>query len=107
MKARVKETGAIIDVINLSKIEVDCGEDVYVEQENMVAYKEDELEFLDVPKSKDIDWKQRRFELIKAALQGLCANPEIYKMGVVESSIAVYAIEQANAVIEKLKAELI
>lgn len=47
---------------------------------------------------ENIDWEQRRFELIKAALQGLCANHTFEKA-------AEYAINHANVVIEKLKAE--
>lgn len=104
MKTRVKKTGAIIDVINLHKIEIDCGEDVYVERESMMPYKEEELEFLDEPKSKGIDLEARRFELIKAALQGYCANPMTNGKTKFDD-VALWAIHMANAVIEKLKAE--
>lgn len=52
---------------------------------------------------ENIDWEQRRFELIKAALQGLSANE--YLNDISFGGIADMVIEQADAVIEKLKAE--
>lgn len=68
MKARVKDTGVLIDVIPKSNTNAQhSGDNLYV-CDNMV-FRECELDFLNVENSA-IDWEERRFELIKAAMQG-------------------------------------
>ena len=67
MKAIVKDTGGL-------SLKV---EGVYLE--NGYNYSLDEVEI--VPEKTDnfsIDWEQRHFELVKAAMQGLLANPETF-----------------------------
>lgn len=56
-------------------------------------------------KQSQIDWEQRRFELIKAALQGLCANFRCNHD--TRDIISKWAIGHADDVIEKLKKEYV
>ena len=77
MKARIKATGEVRDI-----------DGVYLS--DGYSYRLDEVEI--VPESNpgkaQIDYEQRRFELMKSAMQGLCANPNvIVKYG--EESIAI------------------
>ena len=67
MKARVKETGVLTDVIPKTNINAQhSGDNLYV-CDNMV-FRECELDFLNVG-NLVIDWEQRRYELAKAALR--------------------------------------
>lgn len=67
MKARVKNTGEIVEVKH-------CPEPIRVpisfyETENGCRFPMYALEF-----EKDIDWEQRRYEIAKAAMQGRLSN---------------------------------
>lgn len=54
--------------------------------------------------SKEIDWEQRRFELIKSAIQGFCANSEpSIVQGTTFQQLAEWSIEIANILISELK----
>lgn len=54
--------------------------------------------------SKVIDWEQRRFELIKSAIQGFCANSEpSIAQGTTFQQLAEWSIEIANILISELK----
>lgn len=61
MNARMKETGSVLKVTG-----------VWLEDGSMV--KPDKIEFL-LEESQYEDLEKRRFELVKAATQGLLANP--------------------------------
>ena len=53
---------------------------------------------------KDIDWEQRRFELIKSAIQGFCANSEpSIAQGTTFQQLAGWSIEMADIIIAELK----
>ena len=108
MKARIKSTGVLVDVI--PKVNVNAqhsGDNLYV-CDNMV-YRECELDF------SAIDWEQRRYELAKAAMQGILSDKTIvgyasseadYKKGekhTIPISIARFAIVCADALINELK----
>ena len=61
-----------------------------------------------VEANKMIDWEQRRYELAKAAMQSLLANPSIVKDYVTDSSIQWidnYSIIFADEMIKQLKRE--
>jgi hypothetical protein len=70
-----------------------------------------------IMEEKKIDWEQRRYELAKAAMQGILSNEtEVdyacseadYKEGEVRTvpkSIAQFAVACADALINKLKGE--
>lgn len=54
--------------------------------------------------SKEIDWEQRRFELIKSAIQGFCANSEpSITQGTTFQQLAGWSIEMADIIIAELK----
>lgn len=98
MRAKVIRTGEIVDVVksttyNPDKIYEDINSDRY--------WIEDELDFDDL--NPTIDWEQRRFELVKAALQGTMANSNEDIIAMHEYQVAESCIEYADAVIEKLK----
>lgn len=98
MKAKVIATGEIVDV----SYSHTTSDGVGIYKDNQERYWSSyQLEC----KETYIDWEQRRFELIKAAFQGLSANPyeDIVKMG--EEEFADLAISYADAVIAKLKEE--
>lgn len=115
MKARVKETGVLIDVIPKVNINAQhSGDNLYV-CDNMV-FRECELDFLNVG-NLVIDWEQRRYELAKAAMQGILSDEEEvryacseadYKKGekhTVPKGIARFAIACADALINELKGD--
>ena len=52
----------------------------------------------------NIDWEQRRFELIKSAIQGFCANSEpSIAQGTTFQQLARWSIEMADIIIAELK----
>lgn len=108
MKARVKSTGVLVDVIPKTNTNaLHSGDNIYV-CDNMV-FRECELDF------SAIDWEQRRYELAKAAMQGILSDKTIvgyasseadYKKGekhTIPISIARFAIVCADALINELK----
>lgn len=105
MKARVKKTGILIDVI--PKVNTNAqhsGDNLYV-CDNMV-FRECDLDFLNVENAV-IDWEQRRYEIAKAAMQANLSNPEILqfitKEGVPIERVVKCSIQYADALIEELK----
>ena len=110
MKARVKSTGVLVDVTPQLNINSQhSGDNLYV-CDNMV-YRECELDF------SAIDWEQRRYELAKAAMQGILSDNTVfsyacseadYKKGEIHTipkGIAQFAIACADALINELKGE--
>lgn len=101
MKAKVIATGEIVKVIgysqNYSKVSYHCvkddGKDIW--------YDIDELAFIEEEK-KQINWEQRRFELVKSAVQGLSV-PDNGNTRLTINEIAILSINIADAVIAKLK----
>lgn len=115
MKARVRATGVLIDVIPKVNINAQhSGDNLYV-CDNMV-FRECELDFLNVG-NLVIDWEQRRYELAKSAMQALTSNSFWMKnLGVCldESSnrnidaieiVSIESINYADALIKKLKGD--
>ena len=101
MKARIKETGVLIDVtprININALY--NGDNLYV-CDNMV-FRECELDFLNVG---NLVIEQRRYELAKAAMQGFCSNPHEQIMSVDSNIVAEWSIGFADSLIEKLKGD--
>ena len=71
MKARIKETGEIINISDYARATLDkC--DSYG---SPIELSFDEVEILQ-ERSDNIDWEQRRYELAKAAMQGILSNEE-------------------------------
>lgn len=105
MKARVRATGVLIDVIPKVNINAQhSGDNLYV-CDNMV-FRECELDFLNVG-DLVIDWEQRRYELAKAAMQGLlnATSIERFTLRIKPSTIAEASLEYADSLIKKLKGE--
>lgn len=122
MKAKIKETGEVIDVI-------DCGyshslnEKIFLDSNKRhKVYFPYEIELMEEQKTMNIvtnhtpviDWEQRRYELAKAAMQGMLANPSYHEMAYVKSetlnpsgsSFEFYSnmsIALADTLIKKLK----
>lgn len=104
MKARIKSTGVLVDVIPKTNTNaLHSGDNIYV-CDNMV-FRECELDFL------AIDWEQRRYELAKSAMQGIlsdinqshyaCSEENYEKY--IPKGIAKFAIACADALINELK----
>lgn len=110
MKARIKETGEIINISDYARVTLDkC--DSYG---SPIELSFDEVEILQ-ERSDNIDWEQRKYELAKSAIQGLISNsfwmknlgmfldehPDS-KIDVIET-ISIESINYADALIKKLK----
>lgn len=114
MKARVKLTGVLVDVVPYVNLNNLHSRDNQYECDGMV-YKECELDFLNIEDSR-IDWEQRRYELARAAMQGILSNGEAIDDAcrtarytqdhTTPKAIARCAIAYADALIKKLKGEI-
>lgn len=97
MKARVKSTGVLVDVIPKTNTNaLHSGDNIYV-CDNMV-FRECELDFLNLGNSA-IDWEQRRYELAKDIIKVVIAND----YGVNSEAVAKYSLNCADALIKRLK----
>ena len=95
MKARIKSTGVLVDVIPRLNVNAQHSKDNIYVCDNMV-FRECELDF------SAIDWEQRRYELAKAAMQGFCSK----QVMIADSNMtAEWSIGFADALIKKLKGE--
>ena len=97
MKARIKETGVLIDVIPRININALYNGDILYVCDNMV-FRECELDFLNVG-NLVIDWEQRRYELAKDIIKAVVADD----CGGNSDAIAKYAVNCADALIKRLK----
>jgi hypothetical protein len=110
MKARIKETGEIINISDYARVTLDkC--DSYG---SPIELSFDEVEILQ-ERSDNIDWEQRRYELAKAAMQGILSDEEevsyacseaTYKENekhTVPKAVARFAIACADVLINELK----
>lgn len=110
MKARVKETGILIDVIPKSNINAQhSGDNLYV-CDNMI-FRECDLDFLNVGNST-INWEQRRYELAKSFATGIVSShtvEEINNSFIINDYgyevVADISIKLADIIIKKLKGE--
>lgn len=105
MKARVISTREIVDVI---AVDIDdtlsvITRYIYKEIDGAREWYDHELYFDVQEDEKPIDWEQRRFELVKAALQGFLSNPDNTCVEAGNKLIAEWSVSYADAVISKLK----
>lgn len=106
MKARIKETGVLIDVI--PRININAlynGDNLYV-CDNKV-FRECELDFLNLGNSS-IDWEKRRYELAKdysTEFVKLQHKKGITECGILYPDVVSWSVELADALIKKLKGE--
>lgn len=110
MKARVKETGILIDVIPKSNINAQhSGDNLYV-CDNMI-FRECDLDFLNIGNSA-IDWEQRRYELAKNFAGSIVSSHTIEEINnsFIRNDygyevVADLSIKLADAFIKRLKGE--
>lgn len=96
MKARVKETGEIIDVECLFYAKIGSTDPI-IHSNSLEILKDDET----------IDWEQRRYELVKVITQGLLCAPvaEGVDSNPAIDDFAYIVVRNADAIIKKLKGE--
>lgn len=102
MKARIKATGEIVEVINYSKhshcIEYGgCNSSGEYETKNL-----DEVELI-VDNAPQIDWEQRKYEIAKDVVVAFFTNPNKEVWNMAGDAQAKLATIVANNLIEKLK----
>lgn len=113
MKARIKETGEIIDVKFSVHPNPAVDETFWWCKDKQESYHTWELDFLEVDTTrKFIDWEQRRYEIAKEAMGALISSPS-YQFCEVNNYYEVYiepsedvakdAVKYADALIEELK----
>jgi hypothetical protein len=100
VKARVKSTGVLIDVTPKCNVNAQHSADNLYVYNNMV-FRECELDFLNVENSI-IDWEQRRYEIVKAAMQGMMTTMPDDSFCHVQAKECVCI---ANELIKQLKEE--
>lgn len=92
MKVIVKETGEIIE----AEYEGQNGFAGYRNKKTKYWYYDSQIKAYN-----GIDWEERRYELAKAAMQGLLANNSYTKINIY--SLAEDSCNCADAVIQRLK----
>ena len=90
MKARVKATGEIIDVIPYNRDGF-----AYIQDDGETVYEFHELEILDDPDY----WTRLEHQYAGMVMQGFLAS----RMENTYENVAEYSINQAHALVEKLK----
>lgn len=93
MKARIKETGKIVDIEDL----YDDGTALIVDGGYIRVSK---LEFIEGENNSNIDWQQVRIQAAISAMQGILANEK--RDGTIED-IAFSSVRYTDALIEELK----
>lgn len=100
MKAKVKDTGEIVDVKFTTHPNPAVEETYWWCKDKQESYHKSELDFMKC----DIDWEQRRYELAKEAMNGLlCAIVDgVNPTPIVEDTVKL-SLTLADALIRKLK----
>lgn len=103
MKAKVKDTGEIVDVKFSTHPNPAVDETYWWCKDKQESYHKSELDFMEC----DIDWEQRRYELAKDAMssiltatvtEGVNPKPSV-------EDVAMYSVKFADALIKELKGE--
>ncbi len=101
MKARIKETGEIGDVLCWDDVEKTKLSILLKGSVCTIPYQNIEI----IQLGSSIDWEQRRYELAKAAMQGFCSNPHQQIMDADSNMVAEWSIGFADSLIKKLKGD--
>ena len=109
MKAKIRKTGEIVDVIAFKSSEACPEKDWvrYVDSEGLDLIQElnalEDLEVIDKTEDKAVDWEQRRYEIAKEMMAAFLSNSsrEVYE-GAFKTQ-AEYAVVFADALIAELK----
>lgn len=101
MKAKVKDTGEIVDVKFAVHPNPDVADTYWWCKDKQESYHKRELEFIE----DTIDWEQRRYELAKDAMNGILSAPVVSGVNPNPSAedVAMYSVALADALIIKLK----
>lgn len=96
MKARVKDTGDIVNVVFTTHPTPAVDEVYWWCQDNQTAYHKSELDFM----GENIDWEQRRYEIAKDIVANSFSTP----MGNVSMVSYIHdCVQVADLLIEELK----
>lgn len=96
MRARVKDTGDIVNVVFTTHPNPAVDEVYWWCQENQTAYHKNELDFM----GENIDWEQRRYEIAKDIVANSFSTP----MGNVSMVSYIHdCVQVADLLIEELK----
>ena len=101
MKARIKETGEIGDVLCWDDVEKTKLSILLKGSVCTIPYQNIEI----IQLGSSIDWEQRRYELAKAAMQGYCIVLGINDDSETYEDIAIGSLRVADALIKKLKGD--
>lgn len=103
MKAKVKDTGEIVDVKFSTHPNPAVDETYWWCKDKQESYHKSELDFMEC----DIDWEQRRYELAKEAMNGILSAPVVAGVNPNPSveDIAMLSVRLANALIKELKGD--
>ena len=103
MKAKVKDTGEIVDVKFTTHPNPAVDETYWWCKDKQESYHKSELDFMEC----DIDWEQRRYELAKEAMNGILSAPVVAGVNPNPSveDIAMLSVRLANALIKELKGD--
>ena len=98
MKAKVKNTGEIVDVHpNGEKI-------IHLRCTNFATGDGRELLDMELDFLPTIDWEQRRYEIAKAALSGVLSSPTLNKVVPLSfMTMCKWSVNLADAIIEELR----
>jgi hypothetical protein len=101
MKAKVKDTGEIVDVRFAIHPNPDVADTYWWCKDKEESYHKSELDFMEC----DIDWEQRRYELAKEAMNSILTAPVVEGVNPNPSAedVAIYSVTLADALIRKLK----
>lgn len=101
MKARIKETGEIGDVLCWDDVEKTKLSILLKGSVCTIPYQNIEI----IQLGSSIDWEQRRYESAKAAMQGYCIALGINDDSETYEDIAIGSLKVADALIKELKGE--
>lgn len=106
MKAKVIATGEIIEVKFCNFRGAEFYKEVNPEGDTRY-FREGALEFMPNPlQIEEIDWEQRRFELVKIVTQGYLARVNVLPINSKERKMfSELVLDATDAIIEKLKEE--
>lgn len=97
MKAKIKDTGEVVDVHWEGDLDAWLGK---LASGRFREFKERELEFLE---TNNIDWEQRRYEIAKELMKAFADNPNDMYVDADFASLARWSVEGADALIAELK----
>ena len=101
MKAKVKDTGEIVDVKFAVHPNPAVNETYWWCKDKQESYHKSELDFME----STIDWEQRRYELAKEAMNGFLSAPVVDGVNPNPSfkDIATFSVRLADVLIKELK----